>query len=155
MRYRIGPGIAIALLVALSGALAGCGGDAAPAAVSIPACAHAGPPTALPSGFPSSFPFPPNSRITGGHPLYGGIVISGTIAGDFTPTVDGLVAAMPPAGYKILNSEAEPPYDADVEYLGHGYIGRWRIHAHFNASELCPGAQDLTVYAAPRQQPTK
>lgn len=151
MRYRIGPGIGIVLLAALSVALAGCGGDAAPAAVLIPACAHAGPATAAPSGFPSSFPFPPNIRITGGQPLYGGVVVSGTIAGDFAPTVNSLVAAMPLAGYKTLYSEAEPPYDAEAEYLGHGYIGRWRIHAHYNASELCPGVQDLAVYAVQRQ----
>jgi len=111
-----------------------------------PACARAGRVIDLPRGFPKSFPFPPGTAITSRigyrsdltRPIVGGVVPSST----FASTVSFFLTQLPRAGYRVRDGDAEAA-EAESVYVGHGYIGRWRVRA----LDTCPTATVLFVFA--------
>ena len=49
----------------------------------------------------------------------------------------------PRAGFATIESEAEPPSEAEGVYRGHGYLGRWVVHSLAD----CPHAVILSIFA--------
>lgn len=145
--------------------LAGCGGssstnsptptpqtvryDAALAA--IPACAHAGKAVSLPNSFPRAFPFPGGSAITSTSTQFGATVINGYVPSkNFNTTLQFFMKGLPAAGFRIGDHDAEPPREGEGEYIGHGFVGRFKIRSIAG----CSGA--LTFQASSKKgQPVK
>lgn len=109
----------------------------------LPACARVAHPIARPRDFPATFPLPAGTVFTSLQHRAGGIVVEGMTPLDFAPMVRYFITALLQAGYRLFQSESEPPYDAESEFQGHGYIGRWRTRAVLS----CPGVIDVTIYA--------
>ena len=119
-----------------------------------PACAHAGRAIALPRGFPASFPFPPGTAITSVIGYRGDNtkpVISGIVPSTgFGPTVSFFLTGLPQAGFRLRDGEAEAA-EAESVFVGHGYIGRWRLRA----LDTCSSAMVLFVFAEQYLLPAK
>ncbi len=129
-----------------------------PSDAHVPLCAHAGRAIALPPRFPALFPLPPRTAITVWQAREGGFTVGGVVptradgavlvAGvapsrDFVSTARFFLDAPPRAGFATIESEAEPPSDAEGVYRGHGYLGRWVMHSLAD----CPHAVILSIFA--------
>lgn len=112
----------------------------------VPPCAHAGRAIALPRSFPASFPFPPGTAVTSQIGYRGDQtkpVISGVVpSASFGSAVQFFLTQLPQAGYRLRDGDAEA-FEAESVFVGHGYIGRWRIRA----LDTCPSALVLFVFA--------
>jgi len=119
-----------------------------------PSCAHTGRAIALPRSFPASFPVPPGTSITSQIGYRGDNtrpVISGVIpSASFGSTVTFFLTQLPRAGYSIRNGESEA-FEAESVFLGHGYIGRWRVRA----LDTCSAAMLLFVFAEKYPSPAR
>jgi hypothetical protein len=111
----------------------------------LPACVKVAQTIAMPPEFPANFPLPPGTVITSREDRSGGRTIINTVV----PSLDvkGVAGffeqALPKAGFKITDGESEPG-DAEANYEGNGYKGRWKV----SSIDGCPGAVTLTVLAA-------
>jgi len=119
-----------------------------------PACAQAGRAIALPRSFPAAFPFPPGTAITSNTP-YGGDptkpVIGGVIpSSSFAAVVTFFVTQLPQAGFRLRDGDSEAA-EAESVFVGHGYIGRWRVRG----LDTCPSAAILLVFAERYPLPTR
>jgi hypothetical protein len=126
--------------------LAGCGEDSKRAEPFRPACAKAGPPVPLPSGFPDPFPLPDGTRITRAVQSAAKtlVVVDGFVPLGFKPTVSFLRRELPRAGYTVDDADIEKD-EVETLYSGHGVDrGSWIVF------EIpgCPQAVKLTVTAA-------
>lgn len=140
----------VVLLVAL-GATVGCtpGPQAGPAggATAIPAlppCASAGAAVTLPTGVPGNLPLPPGTMVTsvqvdGGRTLLGGVVPT-----DLQTAARFFQTALPAAGFKLGEGDAEPD-EAESVFTGNGVKGQWKVHSITG----CPGAVNLTLAVQP------
>lgn len=119
-----------------------------PALARVPACLHAGKARAWPHAFPSAFPVPPGTAITGQRvPLGGGHAASGYVPSkSFLQTVLFFRREVPRAGFRILDFESDAPHDSEGTYTGFGYIGRWQLKSLLTA---CKGAMFFQVSAVP------
>ena len=123
---------------------AGASSSATQAAPALPACATVAQTTAIPPEFPANFPLPPGTVITSHEARSGSRIIINTVV----PSLDvkGVAGffeqALPKAGFKITDGESEPG-DAEANYEGNGYKGRWKV----TSIDGCPGAVTLTVLA--------
>jgi hypothetical protein len=126
--------------------LAGCGEDSKRAEPFRPACAKAGPPVPLPSGFPDPFPLPDGTRITRAVQSAAKtlVVVDGFVPLGFKPTVSFLRRELPRAGYTVDDADIEKD---EVETL---YSGRGVDRGSWIVFEIpgCPQAVKLTVTAA-------
>jgi len=108
----------------------------------------------LPRSFPATFPFPPGAAITSNTP-YGGDptkpVIGGVIpASSFAAAVTFFVTQLPQAGFRLRDGDSEAA-EAESVFVGHGYIGRWRVRG----LDTCPSAALLLVFAERYPLPTR
>jgi hypothetical protein len=135
-------GISVTLLAVMWAA--GCSSKAPPVVTpgpSLPPCAGAGSPVALPPEFPSSFPLPPGTVITSNQRTErGAITVSGFAPMQFKDAVIFFQSKLPTAGYKPLEGDAEMD-EAESTFSGHGYNGKWKVNGILN----CPGAVTLGV----------
>ena len=113
-------------------------------AAAIPACAKAGTPVATPSSFPSSFPLPPGTVVTSTQNSAGGVILNAVAPGEIDSTKEFLETQVPKAGFDLDGTESEDN-EAESEFEGHGYKGRWRLHSISG----CPNALTLTLFAQP------
>jgi len=148
-RHKMVPALASALLLP---ALAGCGSSVSspkptanpteqagpkgaynvykPSAALLPTCAHTGKPIALPVDFPKQFPLPKGSAITGTSKQFGAVVVNGFVpTKKFATSLTFFMSELPAAGFRIGDHDAEPPREGEGAYVGHGYIGRFKIHS--------------------------
>jgi hypothetical protein len=110
----------------------------------VPACAKADTTIALPDGFPASFPLPPGTVITSKEERSGGRLIINTVVPglDVKGVAEFFEQALPKAGFQVTEGESEPG-EAEANYAGNGYQGRWKV----NAIEGCAGAVTLQILA--------
>lgn len=121
----------------------------APSRARIPACAGGGRAIALPRGFPASFPMPPGTAIIARQYYRGDrrrIVVSGVAPLTVRSGLIFFQSALPAAGFRLGQGDSEAA-EAESLYKGHGYLGRWKLHA----IDGCTIATILLVYAQPAQ----
>ncbi|MHB1472835.1 MAG: hypothetical protein ACYCV4_04270 [Dermatophilaceae bacterium] len=151
--------VATAAAVAL---VAGCGGAATgvaappvqPAGTAStlmadqqPVCADRAVPVGLPAGFPRDFPLPPRAVVTGSEVRTGRRLVVTAVSPDDVKTVlIYLQSALPKAGLRLTEGEVEP-HDAESNYEGPAYRGRWTLRD----IPGCPADTVVTVLVAPRQ----
>lgn len=112
----------------------------------LPACAGAKTTAARPSDaeFPAGFPLGPGTVITKAEPRSGNrMVIESVMPMPWATALDYLNAAIPGAGFTMSGGESEPNLEAESNYAGQGFRGRWVLHTIAN----CPDASTLTVLA--------
>lgn len=79
----------------------------------------------------------------------GGTIITGAIpTGTLASTANELHTDLPKHGYTYETFEAEPPHDAEGEFRGHGYVGRWTLRS----IQGCKGAVRFQAFAQPLQK---
>lgn len=109
-------------------AAAGVPTSGTPAA--IPACAQATSAIERPSEFAPTLPLPPGTRITSQETRGGGrTVIKGVIPSDFPTAVKFFEQELPKAGFRLFEGESERGIEAESNYEGNGYQGRWVLRA--------------------------
>ena len=129
--------LALALLAAA--ALAGCGGgesDEDKAAekqlrasgAPTPVCADQVPdPATVPEAFPADFPLPDGAVIYGSERRSGGrTIVYAVVDRDVKAVLKQLQSEVPAAGFKPFEGEVEER-DAESNWKGNGYTGRWAI----------------------------
>ena len=121
-----------------------------PSAARIPTCAHAGKAIPFPKHFPSNFPVPPGTAITGKRvPIGGGIAATGFVPmHSFAATVHFFPTQLPKAGFKVLHLEIDTPHDSEGSYQGHGYLGGWSLRS-------IPGCAAMVFQASAQARPKK
>lgn len=141
----------VALVVVL--AAAGCGSNkgsmvtskATPLVGNIPECARLHGSAGI-APFPLSFPLPRGTKITSNKQQSGGTILTGAIPTDsLAATAQFFLTQVPKRGFKIRDSETEAPRDAEGEFQGKGYVGRWRLQAITG----CRGAVRFQAFAQP------
>jgi hypothetical protein len=110
----------------------------------LPACAKVVQPIAIPPEFPANFPLPPGTVITARENRSDDRIILTTVvpALDVKGAAQFFEQALPKAGFTITEGESEPG-EAEANYEGNGYKGRWKV----NSIDGCSGAISLTVLA--------
>jgi hypothetical protein len=145
-------------LAALTGVavafLPGCGGDKGDGDAGARAAKElAGAPTfhcvdqatkqELPATFPSDFPLPPGSVVIGSERRdQGQVIVYAVSPKDVKTTLHSLQHDLPAAGYKLTEGEVERD-DAESNWTGNGYRGRWAIRV----IDGCGGNTSVTVLA--------
>ncbi len=118
-----------------------------PSRAHVPACAGAGRAIALPQGFPATFPMPPGTAITARQYYRGDrrrIVVSGVAPITVRSGLIFFQSTLPAAGFRLGQGDSEAA-EAESLYKGHGYLGRWKLHA----IDGCTTAVILLIYAQP------
>jgi hypothetical protein len=108
---------------------------------SLPACAKAGPPVAIPADFPAAFALPNGSVVVGSDtPAGGGSRISALVPMEVDAFGSFLERALPAAGLAIGGGEAEAD-ELESKFSGAGLAGQ------LTARELsgCPGILSVQV----------
>ena len=139
MRQRLGAAVLAAALLLLPTACGGGGRDGDADALSTPADTHtcvedAAMVSLTPDGYPSHFPLPAGTVVFHVEDRGAdGVIATGTTA---TPFHDVLIAmnAAQKSGFRVTSGETEKD-DAEANWAGHGFIGRWAIEK----SATCPG----------------
>lgn len=113
----------------------------------LPACAEASTSITRPSEFPARFPLPPGVVITRHEwRTQNRLIIYTVVPYDWQTTLTYLNKAVPGAGFELSGGEMEIGLEAESDYAGNGYRGRWVLHAIAG----CPDVSTLTVLSAPR-----
>jgi hypothetical protein len=129
-----------AVVVVLTAALAGCGGSSgetnadkkverqleqvghSPTFVCIDKATE----KPLPAGFPATFALPNGSVVIGSEIRSGGRVIVYAVSRHDVKSTLHSMQQIPAAGFKLTEGEVEHD-DAESNWKGNGYIGRWAI----------------------------
>ena len=145
--------VLVTTVAAAAVVLSGCGGNGpgerekeADRAVPVgsAACADQASAARLPAAFPSAFPLPDGLVVTRSETRSGGrVIVYGVSRDDVRTTLRFLQERVPAAGFKLTEGEVEQ-HDAESNWSGRGYRGRWTIR------ELpqCHGDTLVTVLAA-------
>lgn len=159
-RARAGPVTLAAALVAAA-ALAGCGGssetggtdaDKKPekrltaSSAPTPVCVEQakGATKEIPAGFPREFPLPDGAVVYATQERSGGRkIVYAVVEADVKDVLHQLQADLPEAGFRLTEGEVEDR-DAESDWTGNGYTGRWAIR---EVAE-CPDQTSVTVLAA-------
>lgn len=107
-------------------------------------CADQATAAKVPASFPSAFPLPDGLVVTSSQTRSGGrVIVYGVSRDDVKTTLRFLQEHVPAAGFKLTEGEVEQ-HDAESNWSGRGYRGRWTIR------ELpqCHGNTLVTVLAA-------
>lgn len=89
--------------------------------------------TTTPHGYPASFPLPPGTVVFNVEDRgEDGVIATGVTATPFHDVLTAMNSAKK-AGFEITSGETEQD-DAEANWVGNGYIGRWAI----NKSATCP-----------------
>ena len=140
VRLLAGPVVAGLLLVSV-----GCGGGGeaggqdphagVSAAYDTETCVNdAAAVTSTPDGYPTSFPLPDGTVVFQVEDRgEDGVIATGVTATSFADVLAAMNAAEK-SGFAITSGETEED-DAEANWTGHGYVGRWAI----KKSATCPG----------------
>jgi hypothetical protein len=94
--------------------------------------------------FPQDWPFPPNTVVFNAEDRSGvGTIVSAVSSARFNEVLAFMNKQVVAAGYKVKDGETEA-HDAEAEWAGNGYQGRWAIRE----SASCPGDTVIQVAAA-------
>lgn len=161
---RAGFAVSVAVLGVLTPfALAGCGGGSESAAErkaesesEAEAAAEAGAPQPVcvdeaetsdahvPSAFPSDFPLPDGAVVYASQERSGGrVIVYAVVDADVKAVLKQLQTAVPGAGFELTEGEVEER-DAESNWTGNGYTGRWAIREVAD----CTDQTSVTVLAA-------
>jgi hypothetical protein len=150
--------LALALAVVASAALAGCGGDDGDSDEDKAAekqLAASGAPTpvcldqvkeekAVPAAFPSEFPLPDGAKVYATQQRSGGrVIVYAVVDSDEKDVLKQLQKDVPAAGFTPSEGEVEER-DAESNWKGNGYTGRWAIREVAG----CTDQTSVTVLAA-------
>lgn len=148
-----------ALGLALALALGGCGGSGAgvereseeaatdASSADLTVCAADATPAASPyaGDFPADWPFPDGTIVHDAEDRGdSGTVVTGVVAAAFDDVLDFMNTEVVGAGFVTQSGETEED-DAEAEWAGNGYRGRWVIRE----STTCAGETVVQVLAAP------
>jgi hypothetical protein len=101
-------------------------------------------PTPIGSGFPDSWPFPPQTVVYHVEDRGDfGTIATAVSASSFTDVLQFMNGDVVDAGFTVESGETEE-HDAEAEWTGNGYRGRWAIRE----SAQCPGETVIQVVAA-------
>lgn len=148
---RVAVGLAAALV------LGGCGGfdggaaaeaesDGAGAVADTNVCVAdaSSAPSPYAGDFPRDWPFPAGTVVHGAEDRGdSGTVVTGVVASAFPDVLDFMNEDVVRAGFDIESGETEDD-DAEAEWSGNGYRGRWAIRE----SPTCDGETVIQVVAA-------
>jgi hypothetical protein len=155
VRTSTGPRLAAAVVLALVLAVAsacgggiGDGGDEGgkKSEAATPSCLDGLTPASIPKdgSFPTDWPFPPGTVVTGTEEVPGGgLAITAQVGSDFEEVLPFMQHDLEDAGFVATNGEAEKD-DAEATWTGGGYAGTWAI----KSSDTCKGSTLLQVAAA-------
>lgn len=100
--------------------------------------------TPYPSGFPSDWPFPPQTVVFNAEDRGAdGTIVTGVSAAPFKQVLGFLNSTVAAKGYHVTNGETEE-HDAEANWSGQGFHGRWAIRE----SGTCPGETVIQVLSA-------
>jgi uncharacterized lipoprotein len=145
---------AVALVLAAT-ALAGCGGESEgdkeaeeqlrASGAPTPVCAdQVTDPATVPSAFPADFPLPDGAVVYGAERRSGGrTIVYAVVDRDVKAVLKQLLDGMKGAGFTLTEGEVEER-DAESNWTGNGYTGRWAIREVAG----CPEQTSVTVLAA-------
>jgi uncharacterized lipoprotein len=87
-----------------------------------------------PDGYPTGFPLPKGTVVFHVEDRSGaGVIATGVTETPFEDVLAAMNAAKE-AGFRVTSGETEED-DAEADWVGHGYVGRWAI----KKSATCPG----------------
>lgn len=121
-------------------------GSAAP---TLPPCAHAAAPVAIPPEFPKNITFPPGTVLTGTRRAGAAIVLDGLIPAELPQATRFFLQSLTAAGYRLGRGEAERG-EAEDRFGGNGIIGFFRVR---NMPD-CPGALQLAITVSEYKPPS-
>jgi hypothetical protein len=97
-----------------------------------------------PDGFPADWPFPEQTTLYNLEDRGSSGTIATAVTGlPFKDVLDFLNGDVVDAGYRVESGETEE-HDAEAEWEGNGYRGRWAIRE----SSSCPGETVIQVLSA-------
>ena len=146
----------VAVVLVLTTALAGCGGATTETVAAKNAdkqlrtvgqaptfvCVEKATEKPLPAGFPKTFALPAGSVVIGSEKRSAGRVIIYAVSPHDVKSTLHSMQQIPAAGIKLTEGEVEER-DAESNWEGNGYLGRWAIREMPN----CTGQTSVTVLA--------
>ena len=97
-----------------------------------------------PDGFPADWPFPAQTTLYNLEDRgSSGTIATAVTALPFKDVLDFLNGDVVDAGYRVESGETEE-HDAEAEWEGNGYRGRWAIRE----SSSCPGETVIQILSA-------
>jgi hypothetical protein len=146
----------VALVLLAAAILAGCGGGESgkdkTADKQLPASGAPTPvctsqvtdPATVPAAFPADFPLPDGAVVYGSERRSGGrAIVYAVVDSDVKAVLKQLQVAMKGAGFTLTEGEVEDR-DAESNWTGNGYTGRWAIREVAGCTEQT----SVTVLAA-------
>jgi hypothetical protein len=145
----------IALVLVTAAALAGCGSGESDedkksekqlraSGAPTPVCVDQAKDTAVPAAFPSQFPLPEGAKVYATQKRSGGrTIVYAVVDRDVKAVLKQLQSEVPAAGFKPSEGEVEER-DAESNWKGNGYTGRWAIREVAD----CTGQTSVTVLSA-------
>jgi hypothetical protein len=118
-------------------------------ASTLPPCAHAGAPVAIPPEFPKNFPLPPGTMITATRRAGAATVLEGLIPMELPKATRFFLQNLTAAGYRLGRGEAERG-EAEDRFFGNGMIGFFRLRSMRD----CPGALQLAITVSEYKPPS-
>jgi hypothetical protein len=101
-------------------------------------------PTPYGDGFPSDWPFPPETTVYNAEDRGAdGTIVTGVSSSDLKTILDFMNHEVVDAGFAIEKGETEE-HDAEAEWKGNSFHGRWAIRE----SAECPGETVIQVLSA-------
>jgi hypothetical protein len=146
--------VLLTVALAASVVLTGCGGGEPDKEKSAKQLAASGAPTpvcigkakdvAIPSAFPSAFPVPDGAKVYAVQQRSGGrTIVYAVVDRDVKTVLQQLQHDLPKAGFTPSEGEVEAR-DAESNWKGNGYTGRWAIREVAG----CPEQTSVTVLSA-------
>ncbi len=147
-------GIAALALVTVA-ALTGCGGGESEqdkkaeeqlrsSGAPTPVCIDQAKDTEIPSAFPADFPLPDGSKVYATEERSGGrTIVYAVVDTDEKDVLKAMQTDVPAAGFELTEGEVEDR-DAESNWKGNGYTGRWAIREVAG----CTGQTSVTVLSA-------
>jgi hypothetical protein len=139
-------GVSLTLISACGGSDGSTAAVREDKAVATPSCMASLTPTSVPKdgSFPSDWPFPPGTVVTGTEQVPGGgLAVTAQVGAEFEEVLPFMQHDLEDAGFVATQGEAERD-DAEATWTGGGYSGTWAIQS----SSTCEGATLLQVAAA-------
>ena len=144
-----------AIALTASVALTGCGGGESDAeklkekqlansGAPTPVCVDQAKDETVPASFPTEFPLPDGAKVYASEERSEGrTIVYAVVDRDVKAVLNQLQTDVPAAGFKLTEGEVEER-DAESNWTGNGYTGRWAIRE----VAACPDQTSVTVLAA-------
>jgi hypothetical protein len=145
----------VAIAITASVALTGCGGGESDAekqaekqlansGAPTPVCVEQAKEASFPASFPTEFPLPDGSKVYASEERSEGrTIVYAVVDRDVKAVLKQLQTDVPAAGFKLTEGEVEER-DAESNWTGNGYTGRWAIREVAG----CPDQTSVTVLSA-------